>query len=110
MVDTNLVHLVEDVAQVGLAIHAHLFHRRQGAADDALLAAGRRIGQAGAGVDVQAVQVRQQFLVDELEQFAVARREQRLPLPAEGLALGSFGMIGLVRVRRSPVLPAEGAV
>ena len=87
VVDADLVDLVEDVAQVGLGVHPHPLHRRHDAADDALLAAWRRVGQAGARVDVQAVQVGQQFLVDEVEQLAVAGGKQLLPLPAEGLAL-----------------------
>ena len=94
MVDADLMHLVEDVAQVRFAIDAHPLDGRHDAADDALLAAGGRVGQLGLGIDVQAVQVRQQFRVDEVEQLAVALREQLLPLPAVGLALVGLGMPG----------------
>ncbi len=109
VVDVDLVHLVQDVAQVRFRIHPHAIHRSHDAADDALLARCRRVGQAGAGVDVQTVQVRQQFLVDEVEQLAVASRKQLLPLPAHRLAIAGQRMVGLVGERRGPVLPAERA-
>ena len=109
MVDADLIHLVEDVAEVGLAVHAHALHGGHDAADDALLPAGVGVGQLGLGIDVQAVQVRQQFGVDEVEELAVALGEQFLPLPAVGLALVGLGMGGVVLEGRGPILPAERA-
>src|ERR1022692_528981 len=48
------MHLIQNVAQIGFAIHAHLFDCRHDAANDALLGTCSRIRQAGAGVDVEA--------------------------------------------------------
>ncbi|MNN05923.1 hypothetical protein D3C81_1186990 [compost metagenome] len=55
MVDIDLVNLVEDIAQIGFTIHAHLFHRRHGTTHDALLATGCRVGQACTYINVQTV-------------------------------------------------------
>ncbi len=109
VVDVDLVDLVEDVAQVGFAVHPHPLHRRHDAADDALLARGRWVGQAGAGVDIQPVQMGQQFLVDEVEQLAVARW-RTVPAASSRRACRrwSSGCSGLVRKGRGPVLPAVG--
>ena len=92
VVDADLVHLVEDVAQVGFAVHAHALDGGHDAADDALLPAGVGIRQLGLGINVEAVQVRQQLGVDEIEELAVALGEQFLPLPAVGLALVGLRM------------------
>jgi len=47
-------------------------------------------------VNVQAVQVRQQLLVDEVKQLAITRRKQRLAPPAKRLALNSLRVARLV--------------
>ena len=54
VVDADLIHLVENVAQVGLAIHAHPLHGGHDATDDALLPGGGGIRQLGLGINVQA--------------------------------------------------------
>jgi hypothetical protein len=75
VVDTDLVNLVEDVAQVGFRIHPHPLHRRHDTADDALLRGGSAAGQVSARVQVQTMQMRQQVFVDEVEQLTVPSRE-----------------------------------
>ena len=94
VVDADLIHLVEDVAQVGLAIHAHPLHGGHDAADHALLPGGRRVGQVGLEDQGPGVQVRQQLGVDEVEELAVTVGEEFLPLPAVGLALVRLRMLG----------------
>ncbi len=109
VVDADFVHLVEDVAQVCLAIHAHPLHGRHNAAYYALLPTCGRVRQLGLGIKVQRVQMRQQFGVDEVKELPIAFREEFLPLPTVGFSFVRLRMLGLILERRGPILPAEGA-
>ena len=110
VVDADLIHLVENVAEVGFAVHADPLDGGHDAADDALFRRGVRIRQVGRGINVEAVQVRQQFLVDEVEQLAVAIGEQFLPFPTDRVCpLAVLGCLSFSRKRRGPILPAERA-
>lgn len=72
MVDADLIHLVENVAEVRLAVHPHPLDGGHDPADHPLLPRGRGIRQLGRGINVQRMQVRQQPGVDELEELPVA--------------------------------------
>ncbi len=87
MINADLVHLVQNIAEVRLAVHAHALDSGHDPADHPLLPRGRGVRQLGRGINIQRVQVRQQPGVDELEELPVAFGKQFLPLPAVGLAL-----------------------
>jgi hypothetical protein len=110
VIDADFMHAVEDVAQIRLVVHPHTLRCGHDPADDALLRRGRRFGAVAARVDVQRTQVRQQFAVDEIQQRAVARGEERLPFPILFLAVRCLWMMGFVGPRRGPILPTVGAV
>ncbi len=96
MVGVDLMHLVENVAQVGFAIHPHPLDGGHDAADNALLAAGTLIGAPGQRADVEAVQMSQQVVIDKIEQSAITGSKQLLPLPAKGFPFQRLGVISLV--------------
>jgi hypothetical protein len=109
VVDTDFVNLVEDIAQIGFAIHPHPFDSSYDPPDNTLLTRCCRIGQTGPGINVEPVQMRQQFAVDKIKQLAVTFGKLLLSLPAERLSFRRSWMIRLFGKWRSPILPAKRA-
>src|ERR1019366_6558271 len=107
--DADLVHLVENVAEVGFTIHADALHRRHDPPDDALFTSGGGVRKLGLEINVEAAQMRQQFAVDEVKNLSVALGEKLLPLPTIRSALSRLRVLGIVSEGRGPVLPAERA-
>ena len=109
VVNADLMNQIEDVGEVGFGINANPLHSCHDAANHPLLRAGRWVGLAcvrPVAHDVQPVQVRQQFLVDEGEKITHLGLEG-FALPPDVTPLRGQRVSLKVQGRR-PILPTVG--